>query len=381
MTSGASVADVVRGIRLAVLTAVVSVVLVPAASADPAADRARVRQQQADVAAKLKAAEATDQQLADAVDTLAMTEKVAEGEAQQAERAQRRAEADVAQAEAVLARQRSAVVERAVRAYADQGHVQVLAGVGRPEDAARRLALAKVVQGRLVDAVDSSRAAVGDLARQRQKQAVAAKHAAGAFRQVSDARVRTAKAKADLDGRIDEFRQTADALNAEEAGLSQLLATRASHAVVPPPDPPAAPGPVAAGPAAAGAPKGGTSSSGFIWPVIGRLTSPFGPRWGSIHQGQDIADPTGTPIRAPKAGLVVKAASAGGFGNLTLIDHGGGVVTAYGHQSRFAVKEGDQVQQGQVIGYVGSTGFSTGPHLHFEVRINGVARNPIPYLP
>ncbi|MEO5680107.1 MAG: M23 family metallopeptidase [Acidimicrobiales bacterium] len=368
-----------RGVRLVVLVCVLSAGLVAPAGADPAADRERVRQERADAAAKLKAAEATDQELTDAVATLGSAEKGALGAAQQATRALQRAEADVTGAEGALSRQRRAVVDRAVRAYADQGHVQVMAGVGRPEDAARRLALAKVVQGRLVDAVDSSRAAVSDLTRRRQQQAAAARQAARALRQAVDASARSAKAKADLDQRIEGFRQEVDALNAEEAGINLLLVARASQAATPPPDPPVAP--PAPGQPAAGPPRGGVSSSGFIWPVLGRLSSPFGARWGRMHQGQDIADPTGTPIKAPKAGRVIKAGGAGGYGNLTLLDHGGGIVTAYGHQSRFAVNEGDQVAQGQVIGYVGSTGHSTGPHLHFEVRVNGVARNPIPYLP
>ena len=344
-----------------------------AEAADPAAEREQVRQYQADAAAKLRAAEASDEELADAVDVLGGAERAALGKAQQATRALQRAEAEVAEAEGTLSRQRRAVIERAVRAYAQQGQVQVLAGVGGPEDAARRLALAKVVQGRLVDAVDSSRAAVGDLTRRRQQQATAAKQTARALRSVVNARTRTSKAQADLDRRIDGLQKEVDALDAEESELSQLLATRASRAAVPPPDP--------SGTGKGGAPGGGTSASGFVWPLNGRLTSPFGPRWGRMHQGQDIAAPTGTPIKAAKAGKVIKASGGGGYGNLTLIDHGGGVVTAYAHQSRFAAAEGAQVQAGQVIGFVGNTGNSTGPHLHFEVRVNGAQRNPRAYLP
>ncbi|HEV3498484.1 MAG TPA: M23 family metallopeptidase, partial [Actinomycetes bacterium] len=296
------------------------------------------------------------------------------GKAQQATRALQRAEDEVAEAETELRRQRRAVADRAVRAYAEQGRVSVLVGVVRPEEASRRLALAQVVQGRLVDAIDSSRAALDDLNRRRVQQAAAAKQAAKALRQVADAKSRTLKAQADLDRRIDGLRKEVDALEAEEAGLSQLLAARASRAAVPPPDPP---GRAGLTPGAVG----GQSSSGFIWPVNGRLTSPFGPRWGRMHQGQDVGAPSGTPIKAAKAGRIIKAGGSGGYGNLTLIDHGGGIVTAYAHQSRFATGDGAQVQQGQVIGYVGSTGHSTGPHLHFEVRVNGTARNPRPYLP
>jgi len=233
------------------------------------------------------------------------------------------------------------------------------------------------VQGRLVDAVDSTRAASGDLTRRRQQQAAAAKQAAKSLRQVTDARTRTVKAQADLDRRIDGLRKEVDALEKEEAGISELLAARASRAAVAPPDPVAAPGP----PGAPAGPVGGQSTSGYIRPVNGRLTSPFGPRWGRLHAGQDIGAPSGTPIKAARAGRIIKAGNGGGYGNLTLIDHGGGIVTAYAHQSRFGAPEGAQVTQGQVIGFVGSTGNSTGPHLHFEVRVNGTQRNPAPYLP
>jgi murein DD-endopeptidase MepM/ murein hydrolase activator NlpD len=121
-------------------------------------------------------------------------------------------------------------------------------------------------------------------------------------------------------------------------------------------------------------------SSGFIWPVSGPITSPFGMRWGSLHPGIDIAAGTGTPIRAAASGHVVSAAYSGGYGYLTVIDHGSGLATAYAHQSRLGTSAGAAVSQGQVIGYVGSTGFSTGPHLHFEVRVNGSPVDPLGYL-
>jgi murein DD-endopeptidase MepM/ murein hydrolase activator NlpD len=125
---------------------------------------------------------------------------------------------------------------------------------------------------------------------------------------------------------------------------------------------------------------GGLSAAGFIWPVLGPVTSPFGWRWGRMHEGIDIGAASGTPIRAAAAGTVIYAGWLGGYGNLTVIDHGGGVATAYGHQSSLAAGNGAFVAQGQVIGYVGSTGHSTGPHLHFEVRVNGVPQDPLGYL-
>jgi murein DD-endopeptidase MepM/ murein hydrolase activator NlpD len=122
------------------------------------------------------------------------------------------------------------------------------------------------------------------------------------------------------------------------------------------------------------------SSSGFIWPTSGTLTSGFGWRWGRMHEGIDIAAPTGTPIAAVASGTVIHAGWMGGYGNLVVIDHGNGLATAYGHQSSIAVGSGTYVSQGQTIGYVGNTGYSTGPHLHFEVRVNGGAVDPLGYL-
>jgi murein DD-endopeptidase MepM/ murein hydrolase activator NlpD len=123
-----------------------------------------------------------------------------------------------------------------------------------------------------------------------------------------------------------------------------------------------------------------SSSSGFAWPVSGPVTSPFGWRWGRMHEGIDIGVSYGTPIHAAASGTVIYCGWEGGYGNLVAIDHGGGVATAYGHQSAIAVTCGQQVTQGQVIGYVGSTGHSTGPHLHFEVRVNGNPVDPLGYL-
>ena len=122
------------------------------------------------------------------------------------------------------------------------------------------------------------------------------------------------------------------------------------------------------------------ASGGWIWPVNGTLTSGFGYRWGRMHEGIDIAVPEGTPIRAAKAGTVVIAAYTGGYGNYTCVDHGGGLSSCYGHQSSYAVSSGDSVAQGEVIGYSGNTGSSTGPHLHFEIRVNGTAVDPLGYL-
>ena len=116
-----------------------------------------------------------------------------------------------------------------------------------------------------------------------------------------------------------------------------------------------------------------------IWPAKGVVSSPYGLRWGGsdFHPGIDIANDMGTPIRATADGVVSIAGwNSGGYGNMVDIDHGNGVMTRYGHASYVVVSAGQQVKRGQIIAYMGSTGFSTGPHVHYEVRINGQAVDP-----
>ena len=127
-------------------------------------------------------------------------------------------------------------------------------------------------------------------------------------------------------------------------------------------------------------PPASRSASGFIWPVSGPVTSPFGMRWGRMHTGIDIGVPYGTPIRAAASGQVIYAGWMDGYGNLVFIDHGRGISTGYAHQSSIAVSNGQAVTQGQVVGYVGCTGHCFGPHLHFEVRVNGTPVDPLGYL-
>ena len=127
-------------------------------------------------------------------------------------------------------------------------------------------------------------------------------------------------------------------------------------------------------------PNSSPSSSSLVWPASGPITSPYGMRWGSLHPGIDIGAGMGAPIHAAASGRVILAGYSGGYGNLIVIDHGNGLATAYAHQSRLGVSVGQAVSQGDVIGYVGSTGFSTGPHLHFEVRVNGSPVDPMGYL-
>ena len=130
-------------------------------------------------------------------------------------------------------------------------------------------------------------------------------------------------------------------------------------------------------------PVQGESSSGMIWPVNGPITSPFceSRPWEACHPGIDIGVPSGTPIHAAAAGTVAIAGPESGYGNYTCIDHGGGLSTCYGHQESISVSVGQHVSQGQVIGLSDCTGLCFGPHLHFEVRVNGQPVDPMGYLP
>jgi murein DD-endopeptidase MepM/ murein hydrolase activator NlpD len=164
----------------------------------------------------------------------------------------------------------------------------------------------------------------------------------------------------DVKATKEEFISEADALAQSSAELQQkILAAQAKAG------------------STAGSPP---SASGFIWPCAGPMTSPFGWRWGRMHEGIDVGCGYGAPVVAAASGTVVFAGWMGGYGNLVVLDHGGGIATAYGHNSSISVGTGQSVGQGQTIAAVGSTGHSTGPHCHFEVRVNGAAVDPLGYL-
>ena len=170
------------------------------------------------------------------------------------------------------------------------------------------------------------------------------------------------------------FAAEVDALRAESAALAaSIAAAQAAAAAAAPQATSGTPEPVLR-----------SSTSGFIWPVNGTVTSSFGARWGRMHEGLDIAAPSGTPVSAAASGTVIQAGWFGGYGNLVVIDHGNGVSTAYAHNSSLAVSVGQTVAQGALIASVGSTGNSTGPHVHFEVHPSGAmysgAVDPVPWL-
>jgi len=119
----------------------------------------------------------------------------------------------------------------------------------------------------------------------------------------------------------------------------------------------------------------------FIWPISGRIHSGFGPRGSNFHDGIDIAAPEGTPVRAIDHGRVIYSDQLRGYGNMVILRHADGLVSVYAHNERNLVREGQQVSRGETIARVGSTGRVSGPHLHFEIRRNNKAEDPLQYMP
>ena len=129
-----------------------------------------------------------------------------------------------------------------------------------------------------------------------------------------------------------------------------------------------------------GSSGGGTSALSFAWPATGRISSNYGLRWGRTHHGIDLAVPIGTTVRAAAAGKVIFSGTQSGYGRLVIIDHGNGITTRYGHNSKLLVSVGQWVEAGERIALSGNTGNSTGPHLHLEIRINGSSVDPLKNL-
>jgi murein DD-endopeptidase MepM/ murein hydrolase activator NlpD len=377
-------------------------VLVPLAGAvahaeplkDQQSTNAQKRQQ---VQQQLDLATASDAALQAEADRLSAAVRVQQAtlvDVRQAESAAK-SEADAAarqladlQARAEAARQMLA--QRAVEAYMQPSRSTGLIAMTQAktlDDAVQRQAYVDLVQGQTVDAIDAMRAAKEDEA--------AAKVQLGQAQQVATQRTRAEAAQlatlvasqnaaqaaeAQNQARIASLDEESRALAAEDAAIRGLIAAQTAR---PPAPTVAAPSPnPAVAPAPAQVPAAvRPSSSGYIWPISGPVTSEFGPRSRDNHPGIDIAGPNGGAIAATRAGTVIYAQfNDGGYGNFVIIDHGGGIASAYGHQSRIAVSVGQTVSQGQVIGYEGSTGASTGPHVHFEIRLNGTVQNPRNYL-
>lgn len=342
-----------------------------------------IRAKRAKAAAELNALKASDAELERAVDALGEQVRAQTAKVSSARQAVAAADASLAAAEARLrgteakiGSLQTQVVNRAVTAYVRPQGVAIaeIADAADLGQASRRHSLLQQVANADRDVIDQLREAREDQGIE-QEQAAEARNVAAARRKTVESELsglqrslaEKARVEKALQARIKQFQAEVDALSSQEAAVSELI--RASEArarqqarqVV---------GDV-----------GRVSGAGLVWPVRGTVTSEYGYRWGRLHAGIDISAPAGTPIRAAKAGVVIHAGWMGGYGNVVIVDHGGGLSTVYAHQSRIGSSEGQSLSQGQVLGYVGTTGHSTGNHLHFETRVNGSAVNPRRYLP
>jgi len=262
----------------------------------------------------------------------------------------------------------SQLAHQAVEAYTDPssqgGLMSAMTRAGSLDDLAHRQAFLDTVRRTATGAVERLRGTHADqettaneLEAARKVAAERATVEASRTKALEATRATQERTHIELQRRIDGLRGESQALAGQEQALVELIRARSS-----------APGEVVG--------RGAPSAAGLIWPIHGPVSSEFGPRWGGFHPGIDIAVPTGVPIAAAGSGVVVVAGPNGGYGNFVVIDHNNGYSTAYAHQSQIAVSQGQTVKQGEVVGYVGSTGFSTGPHLHFEIRVNGTTQNP-----
>ena len=285
---------------------------------------------------------------------------------------------------------RQALVARAVDLYEHpyRSETLLLSGVTSFDDLTTRQVLADAVQARTSDLVDAvRRQRILEEAAQRelgaaQAQAVGRQHASqGEAARLATAQAAERQADAELTKRIIDLQIETAGLAGQEASLqaklnlvSQQYATAVAAA--------AADAAAHAGhTAGSGVNLGPVGSYGLQWPVHGPVTREFGYQPGGYHPGIDIAAPDFTPIAAAGDGVVIYASWESGYGNYTCIDHGRGISTCYGHQSSIGVTVGELVHRGDIIGREGSTGNSTGPHVHFEVRFNGQVTNPRLYIP
>jgi len=361
------------------VAALVTALAAPASAArssDPAAQRAQVRAQKAKLASQLNTLNASESQLVTAAKALSDQAAAVSRDVLAARRATAAADAEYREAmasleatKAQLTRLSRLVVDQAVAEYISPRTMQSSLGGDTTDLAAqaRKQALLSTVNANNADLIDQLNATREDydvklkaakalrdkaLSRKAQTEAELA-----SLQQAEAAKARLASA---VLARKQAVLREIDAQAKADAQLTAIILQRSSQG--------------SAGSSA-------RNVGGCIWPANGHVTSEFGRRWGRLHAGIDIANSIGTPIWAAKPGTVIFVGSQSGYGLTVVIDHGGGMSTLYAHMSRFAAQDGQQVRQGQVIGFIGQTGDATGPHVHFETRYNGTPRNPRTCLP
>jgi murein DD-endopeptidase MepM/ murein hydrolase activator NlpD len=348
--------------------------LVPAASgatADPQAERAAVRAKKAQLARQLDTLTATEAQLDEAAVALDDDVKAAAAQADAARQAAAASQAELEQAQQAVAATEARVLEmthllvgRAVSQYMAPraGAGGDLNGTDDLAENARRQTLIDTVAAKDRDLLDQLGAAREDLMAQQKaveeanaKTLSRKKQTEQRLADLKTAQQEKAKLAAATEKRKQDVLKEIDDQSKADAALTKIINAKAPSTV--------------GGDSAA-------TSTGCIWPAKGTVTSEYGTRWGRLHAGIDVAAPTGTPIWAAKAGTVIFVGQESGYGNTVIINNGGNLTTLYAHMSRFGTSDGAQVKQGQLIGYIGTTGDATGPHVHFETRYGGVPRNP-----
>lgn len=365
-----------RFLALVLAGALLVGLVAPAAaqSSDPRAARDAARARRAALASELDALKASESELLDAAEALGDQVLAQAARVDAARQAVAAAEAELVEATASAMETQTLItelertfVDRAVSEFisprrADDG----LAATIDLAESARRTALLDSVSASDEDLLDELGAA-------REDYEVAKAAAAAARERATVRRAETETRLAELEKAEAEQRRLAQAIDARqrevlaeinaqsatESNLTRIIREREAAART------------------AGAVGTNTvGSGGCMWPVQGRVTSEYGNRWGRLHAGIDIAAPMGTPIYAAAAGTVIFSGQQSGYGNVIIIDHGGGFTTLYAHQSRLYAGDGQSVSRGDRIGAVGNTGRSTGPHVHFETRYGSSPRNP-----
>lgn len=365
-----------RAVAAALLGLAALVVAAPVV-AQSADDLEEVQDQQDQLNEQLDVLQADYEELQAAVDATAVRVREQEAAKREAEQRLEAARAEVRAAEAAVVEMQAEIVD--LQGQADRDAVSIYinpeptVAVMETDDllqATRREALLTTIASRHTDVLDRLGGLHVDLvdaeARAQDAAATVEQERAEVAARLSEYQATLAeqqRLETAMEDRIATVQDEVDALEAEESSIRAALA-QASQAPVGP----------------SGRIDAPPSASGLIWPTSGPVTSPFGMRWGRLHAGIDIGAPSGNPIYAANSGTVISGCG-GGYGNCVMIDHGDGMVTLYAHQTSVYVSGGQQVSRGEQIGTVGCTGSCTGPHLHFETRINGSPYDPMAYLP
>lgn len=362
-------------------------------------DREDSRRTQLEAEAELDSITAEDEEIVAALDAateLVQLEQAKVAAAQQrlaiANEQRRDAEAAVADAGDAIALLRDAAIKYAVESYVglSNGRTETWLEADDATTAAHKVALLEAVNSETTDVLDRLRA-IEDYRRDLLADADAARGAAddvqgeldAALAELESKRQVQVALKAELDARRTQWEAKLAAAEQEEAKLTAYIKAEEARRERERAEKAAA----AARARTLQARIGVINAAGWQWPTSGGVASGFGQRLHPIlgyyrmHTGADIGGAQGQPIWAATEGLVIFTGNNGGYGNNVVIQHVNGVTTLYGHMSSIAVAEGDYVLAGDTIGAVGSTGLSTGPHLHFEVRIHGAPVDPLPYLP